>query len=124
MTGERARAGSVIPVGYDLISWSSGKLTEFPRKHRFTIGDRLAERQLDVLELLLVAQFEPAQRREALRAANLGLEKVRYLYRLGRDLQCLTLREYGFAARQLVEVGRMVGGWTRSLDGTATTAAT
>lgn len=64
----------VIPLAYDLIVWSSTKLAAFPRKHRFTLGDRLMTCQLGILELLIIAQFEPACRAAALRDANLALE--------------------------------------------------
>lgn len=103
----------VIPVVYDLIVWSSTKLAAFPRKHRFTLGDRVMTCQLHILELLITAQFEPARRAAALRDANLGLEQLRYLFRLAKDLQCLTVKELEHASRQLVEAGRMVGGWRK-----------
>ena len=107
------RPVQVIPVVYDLIVWSSAKVGAFPRKHRFTIGDRLISAQLDTLALLIGAQFTPARRTETLREANLALEQLRYLFRLAKDLQCLSLDEFEFAAIKLVEAGKMVGGWAR-----------
>ena len=109
----------VIPVLYDRILWSSANVDAFPRKHRFTVGDRLITSELALLDDLLTAQFVPASRVRASQQANLGLERLRYLFRLAKDLQCLSLREYEFAATQIVEAGRMVGGWVRHARGLA-----
>lgn len=108
-----ARAVQVIPLVYDLILWSSAKVSAFPRKHRFTVGDRLAACQLDLLTLLLTAQFDRGGRRATLASANLELEKLRYLFRLSKDLHCLSLAEFEFAVTRVTEAGRMVGGWYR-----------
>ena len=43
------------------------------------------------------------QRDRHLAGANLGLEKLRFLCRLGRDLRCLDHRRYEHAARSLNE---------------------
>jgi hypothetical protein len=40
---------------------------------------------------------------------------IRYLLRLAKDLKLLTLDSYGFAAGRLDEVGRMIGGWQKSV---------
>ena len=34
--------------------------------------------------------------------------------RLAKDLQCLKVNSYGFAARAIDEIGRLAGGWLRS----------
>lgn len=110
---QRGGAPEVIPLLYDFIVWLSPKLSTYPKIHRFTLGDRTMTTLLEVLDGLIVARFDRTGRRGALRNVNLGLERMRYLVRLGRDLHCLNHREYETAARKLVEVGRRVGGWLR-----------
>ena len=34
--------------------------------------------------------------------------------RLAKDLQCLKVESYAFAAKSIDEIGRLVGGWLRS----------
>ena len=103
----------VIPAFYDFILWMAAKVGRFPRVHRFTVGDRVMTTSLEVLDRLLEAQFDRKGRRQALHRANLDLERLRYLVRLSRDLNCISLKHYDHAARRLVEVGRQVGGWLR-----------
>lgn len=45
---------------------------------------------------------------------NLLLEKLRYLFRLAKDLRHLDLRRYEHASEELDEVGRLVGGWLKT----------
>ena len=68
---------------------------------------------LDVLERLVEATYTRDRRRH-LTAANLGLEKLRFLCRLARDLGHLDERRYEHAARALDETGRLVGGWRKA----------
>ena len=46
--------------------------------------------------------------------ANLTLEVLRFQMRFGKDLQCLKVDSYGFAAKAIDEIGRLVGGWLKS----------
>ena len=58
---------------------------EFPRRQKFLLGDRLQATAPDVLERLVEATYTRDRRRH-LAAANLGIEKLRFLCRLAKDL--------------------------------------
>lgn len=105
---------AVIDRLYDLVLWTSERVARFPRTHRFTLGDRMVSRSYELLDLLLRAKYSRAKL-DPLREANLSLEQLRFQLRLAKDLGCLSLRQYEFATRSANEVGRMVGGWARSL---------
>ena len=74
--------------------------------------DKLA---LDILELLIEAAYT-RDKADLLKRAGLQLEKLRYLIRLSKDLEFLSIRRYEFVAGQIDEVGRMVGGWLRQQE--------
>ena len=103
----------VIPALYDLITWLAGKLTKFPKAHRFTVGDRIMTTSLDILDQLIEAQFVRAQRAAALQRANALLERLRYLVRLAKDLNCFAFAEFEHAVRSITDIGKMIGGWSR-----------
>ena len=42
------------------------------------------------------------------------LEILRFQFRLAKDLQCLKVDSYGFAAKAIDEIGNLVGGWLKS----------
>jgi hypothetical protein len=108
-----ARAGGpALEAMYQLLLWLIPTLEKFPRSQKFLLGDRLQSEALAVLDSLISATYT-REREPHLRAANLGLEKLRFGVRLSKDLRHLDLKAYEHAARVIDEVGRMVGGWIK-----------
>ena len=108
----------VITKAYDLALWSCRHTAKFPRSHRFVLGERIERNLYDLLETLIRAKYT-RQRRELLEQANLLLEILRFQMRLAKDLQCLKVESYGFAAKAIDEIGKLVGGWLKSRGGKA-----
>jgi 23S rRNA-intervening sequence protein len=104
---------TVITKAYDLILWSCNHTGKFPRNHRFVLGERIERNLYDLLETLIRAKYT-RQRQELLERANLMLEILRFQMWLAKDLQCLKVDSYGFAAKAIDEIGRLVGGWLKS----------
>src|SRR5271165_4160994 len=103
----------VITKTYDLILWSCNHTGRFPRNHRFVLGERIERNLYDLLETLIHAKYTK-QRQPLLEKANLMLEILRFQMRLAKDLQCLKLESYGFAAKAIDEIGKLVGGWLKT----------
>ena len=103
----------VITKTYDLILWSCNYTGKFPRNHRFVLGERIERNLYDLLEILSRAKYTK-HRQELLEQANLTLEILRFQMRLAKDLQCLKVESYGFAAKAIDEIGKLVGGWLKS----------
>jgi len=111
---DRSRAtGPALEKWYQFLRWLAPTLEKFPKSYKFTLGERLLNGALDVLERLIEATYH-RQPLPMLTAANLGLEKLRFLFRLATELKLLDLRRYEFAARAIDEVGRLIGGWIKS----------
>ncbi len=106
---------TVINKTYDLIVWTVNHTSRFPRNHRHVLGVRIEQHLYDVLELLIEAKFS-RQRRGQLETTNRKLETLRFLLRLAKDVNCLKVTSYGFAARSVDEIGRLVGGWLRTAE--------
>ncbi|MBY0228535.1 MAG: diversity-generating retroelement protein Avd, partial [Gemmataceae bacterium] len=103
----------VIQKAYDLVKWACEHVGRFPRKHRFTLGERIERRLYDLLEGLVAARWTK-ERAGLLREANRSLELLRWQMRLAHDLRCLRASSYEFASRELHGLGAMVGGWTKA----------
>jgi hypothetical protein len=97
---------------YRFLLWLVPTVEGFPRSQKFLLGDRIQSLALEVLEALIEATYTRA-REASLARANLGVEKLRMLCRLAKDLRCLDLRRYEHCARCLDEIGRLVGGWIK-----------
>jgi hypothetical protein len=104
----------VITKMYDLVIWSNNHIIKFPRAHRFTLGDRLAERLARILEMLIRCRYK-AERAAILHEVNLELELLRFQFRMAKDMKCLPVESYGSATRAVNEVGRLVGSWIKKL---------
>jgi hypothetical protein len=82
---------------------------QFPRNHRFVLGERIERNLYDLLETLIKAKYT-RPRQEWLEKANLLLEILRFQMRLAKDLQCLKVDGDGFATKAIDEVRKLVGG--------------
>ena len=98
---------------YGFALWLIPTVEKFPRRQKFLLGDRMQATALDVLERLIEATYT-RDRRGHLITANLGIEKLRLLCRLAKDLGHLDQRRYEHAARSLDETGRLIGGWRKA----------
>ena len=105
--------GPALDAHYRFVTWLVPAVERFPRSQKFLLGDRMQATALDVLERLIEATYTK-RRGDPLARANLGLEKLRFLCRLARDLRCLDYRRYEHAARSLDETGRRVGAWSKA----------
>ena len=121
MADNARRTGPALEAHYQFLQWLIPTVEKFPRSQKFMLGDRIQETALYVLEALIEATYT-RDRRGHLARANLGLEKLRFFFRLASDLHYLDARRYEYAARALDETGRLIGGWLKSEVGHAQAA--
>ena len=90
------------------------RTAKFPKNVRFTFSSRIDNLVLDVFERLTEARYSTGRStKEALRALDLALTKLRLLLRLSRDRGYLPRSGFEHLMRQIDEAGRMVGGWRK-----------
>ncbi len=95
---------------HELIAWVIPQLDKFPRLRRFTLGERIETGLLEVLEWLVEAAYSRSKA-EVLRRANLRLDRVRHLWRLGHELKAVSGKSYAYGAKLMEALGRQIGGW-------------
>ena len=103
----------VITKAYDLVRELTTRVGKYPRSHRFLLGDRTLNAAYDLIELLVEAKYR-SDKMALLDRANLLLERMRFQVRLAHDEKLLNPSGYGMVARQMDEVGRLIGGWKKS----------
>jgi hypothetical protein len=91
---------------HQFLAWLLPSMERSPRSHKFTVGDRIETTALDVLDALIDATCTK-ERNHDLRAANLGIEKLRFFVPLAADLKLLDRGRYKHAAQRLTE--RLIG---------------
>ncbi len=113
LKSDPARAtGPALEAMYRFMLWLIPAIDGFPRSQKFLLGDRIQSIALTVLEALIEATYSRNRDRQ-LSEANLGLEKLRFFFRLAKDLRHIDARRYEHASRSIDEIGRIVGGWIK-----------
>lgn len=98
---------------YDLILWMYPLINKFPKSQRFVLGQQLENTLLDILKGIIQANQE-RNKLEILKQVSIDLDKFRILYRLAKDLKFMSVKQYQFGAEKINEVGKILGGWTKS----------
>ena len=102
---------------YEMMVWLMGRTGKFPKNQRFLMAKRLEETVLD-----LYAKLNDAARRKgisktaSLEEADILLANLKVYNRLGKDLELLAFNQYEHLAGMLDEIGKLLGGWQRSLS--------
>jgi four helix bundle protein len=101
---------------FDFITWLMPATNHFPRSQRFLVTQRLLDAALTFQELILEANnARMPERMEMLKRADAALDKVRIYLRLAAKWEWLRPGQYEHAAGMVTEIGRLLGGWQRTL---------
>ena len=104
---------SIFEKTYELILWLYPTINKFPKNQRFVLGQRIENAILEILEKIIEANQE-RNKIPHLKKISVELDKLRILIRLSKDLRFISVRQYGFAAGKMNEIGKMLGGWLKS----------
>jgi hypothetical protein len=97
-----------------VVTWLMETTARMPKHWRPTLVQRIDHEAQEVLLLLTEASYR-RRKADVLRRANLSLSRLRMLLELALRLKALAPGAHGHALVALDEVGRMLGGWLRSV---------
>lgn len=97
---------------YELILWIYPTVNKFPKSQRFVLGQHIESTILRVLEGIIIAN-QVKNKLPYLKRISVELDKLRILIRLSKDLKFISVKQYGFAASKVNEIGKMLGGWIK-----------
>jgi 23S rRNA-intervening sequence protein len=101
-----------VQKAYDLAKELMPRIAKYPKDYKFSLGQRITDHSLDILELLLQAAYAK-HKLSFLDEANLKLERQRYLLRLSSDLGALPHKGYEHIMKMVTELGKQIGGWRK-----------
>jgi hypothetical protein len=109
---------------YDLILWLMPRTLKFPREQRFVLAKAVQETVLRFQERLIEAAAARGHAQQVgLARADVELTKLRFYLRLCQDLDLLQQNQYFHVSEITAEVGRLLGGWIKSVSGATGSAA-
>ena len=101
---------------YDLMVYSFPIIGRFPKDQRFVLGQQIENQMLEIGKMIVHAN-KLKQKRGKLYDIDIELEKLRFLIRIAKDLKILTISKYGHHCERLDEIGRLLGGWLKTVQG-------
>ena len=106
----------ILKKVYDLYRAFHQYRQTVPKQDRFTIFERSENTMLDLIECLLSAgQAEKGNKALMLERASVKLNMLRFFIRLMKETKSLDTKKYTALQEMVDEVGRMLGGWIRSI---------
>lgn len=92
-------------------------LSSFPKKDRYTLGQKCEAVLLELLESIVVASnLSKQQKLPVLQNASTKVDLLRVFFKLGKDLKVIENNKYVVLDRDLSEIGKMLGGWIKTTN--------
>lgn len=108
-----------IPIfkkNYELYKSLNSIRALVPKQDRYVVWQRVENTNLDVTELILHATaLYKTEKLPVLDQASVKLNLLRFLIRLSYDTKAIDGKKYTAIQQQIDEIGRMLGGWIKSL---------
>lgn len=87
------------------------------KQDRFTIWQKVESASLDMMEhTLLAIELRQEEKLTPLRTVSTKLNVTRFLIRLSYDVKAIDQKKYIRLQKLIDEIGRMLGGWIKSLQ--------
>jgi len=91
--------------------------TTIPKQDKYAIWQKAENLALEILEGIMTASYKSKFEKSAvLEKVSLTLNLLRILLRLMKEVKTIDNKKYTALEKILDEIGRMLGGWIRSLN--------
>ena len=106
----------IFSKAYELYRAYSQSYTTFPKAKRYTLGSTIDRHLLDVIELIIEAEYTTKKDKLLpLQKLSIKVDLVKVLIRLACETKCIETKNYQILSSSLVEIGKMLGGWIKTL---------
>lgn len=106
----------IIKKLFDIYKVFYQYLSLFPKKDKHMIGTKCEAYLLETLELVIMASSVPREEKLAnIQQANVKFDALKLFIRMAHELKILDLKKYVYLQDMIQEIGRMLGGWKKSL---------
>lgn len=108
----------IFSKSYDFLLWILNHTEKYPKSERFRLARRLDDAAFRFYELILEST-RPGRAAQSLQEADLELDKLRLCVRLSRGRGLFDGKQYEYAVNSMMEIGKLLGGWIKSLPSKA-----
>lgn len=104
----------ILQKCYDMIQYGYVCLRQFPKAEKFTLAAEIKRCMINILSLVIRANRR-YYKKTTIQDLDIELDTLRYYIRLSKDLRFLPFKKYENWSRNINEIGRMIGGWQKSI---------
>ncbi len=98
----------------EMIAYAYVALRQFPKSERHVLSAEIRGRCWKLLRLIIICN-KRYHKKTTLQELDAELDTLRSLIRMAHRLEFLPLKRYETWSRQVDEIGRMTGGWIKSM---------
>lgn len=98
----------------DMMIYGYTALRQFPKSERHVLAAEIRQSMYRLLRLVITAN-KRYHKKTTMQDADVELDCLRSQVRLAMELGFLTFKKYEVWAGHLAEIGRMLGGWMKSI---------
>ena len=92
-------------------------LPHIPKSSRYTLGTRIENKFIDLLETSYTAYFiEKDRKAEQISVCIFTLDIIKFLISLAWESKIISHKQYEDIALKLDEIGKMFWGWKKSIE--------
>lgn len=106
----------LLQKSYQLYTVMARHIAQFPKVERYSLGLKLDTACLTLMEKIITAeQTAPVLKDKALEEASVKTQLMQILLRCAMEQNLIKETNYFSWSALLVEIGKMIGGWRKSL---------
>jgi hypothetical protein len=100
---------------YELYKTVYQAIQKFPKKDKFTIGIKIENILLEIIELTLLAYTkEGASKLLIINKIDIKMRMLKLFVRISSDVKSMATDKYIEIEERILEIGKIIGGWIKS----------
>ncbi len=99
---------------YEFIKFVCRVVQQFRKEYKYTLGAELQQIIWQILdEIIKTNSMSDSEKREGIEKISQLFDKFKIRLRFAYEIGLLTDRKFGIAQKEMEEIGKMIGGWSR-----------
>ena len=91
-------------------------LSKFPKHSKHTLGTKIDYLFLETIEFIVKANYsDKIEKLISLKRASVKLDLLKFFLQISWEVKSLDNKKYVLLSEKLNEIGRMLGGWIKSI---------
>ncbi|MCL4491223.1 MAG: diversity-generating retroelement protein Avd [Nitrospirae bacterium] len=104
----------IYQKAYDFTLYLFPIVEKFPKHEKFVLCTHIKSCVLDIARLIIRAN-KSRTKKAILYDIDVKIEELKFLLRLSHDRKYLSNKSYEHSSKLLLEIGRLLGGWIKSV---------